>query len=279
MKKLTKSAFSAVIAVFLMGLGTVSAEIVFNETFNNFDNIFNDSHEYYEKEWGVPEQGPNGSDEVWYGGRFEQPDGGSIKYDLGIQENGGYSSYGHSDARYTPVGRLEDDAGIIFKLDPEDGIGYENITLAFDWLVEGAMNNPEDPSDSLVVGYYVGDLEADMGAFDANNERDFYADLGHQGVKDWWADDWNEIFRNDEQSPNGFRSEILTIADIIDADISTVDEIWIAFWLDNGNNQYSKIDNIVVEATLIPEPSTALLLGFAGLLAKGYRGYRKKFSL
>ncbi|NNJ71010.1 MAG: hypothetical protein HKP10_06945, partial [Kiritimatiellales bacterium] len=229
-----------------------------------------------------------------YGGRFEQPDGGTIGQDVAIQENGGYhqSQYyfsgvntGSLDPRYTPVARLEDDAGILFKLDPTDGIGYENITLSFDWLVEGAQNNPENPGDLLVVGYYVGDLEAAsynstaLGAFDSNNENDYYATLGHQGVKDWWIDDWNEIFRDDEQYPNGFRSETLFIADVIDTDIGTADEIWIAFWLDNGEHQYSKIDNIVVEATLIPEPSTALLLGFAGLLAKGYRGYRKRFFL
>ncbi|NNJ70056.1 MAG: hypothetical protein HKP10_02055, partial [Kiritimatiellales bacterium] len=157
-----KSVVGAAIALLFLNLGTASAEIVFEETFNNYDTIFNNSHEYYEKDYGVPGTGSGQglTDEVWYGGRFEQPDNGGIANDVAIQENGGYSNYGSSDARYTPVARLEDDAGLLFKLDPEDGIGYENISLSFDWLVEGAQNNPETPGDLLVVGYYVGDLEA-----------------------------------------------------------------------------------------------------------------------
>ena len=50
--------------------------------------------------------------------------------------------------------------------------------------------------------------------------------------------------------------------------------VWVAFWLDNGEHDYGKIDNVVV--TAVPEPTSILLLGL-GLLAFGLnaRGRRR----
>jgi hypothetical protein len=35
--------------------------------------------------------------------------------------------------------------------------------------------------------------------------------------------------------------------------------IWVAFWLDNGEGDYGKIDNVHVTGTPIPEPGVVLL--------------------
>jgi hypothetical protein len=52
---------------------------------------------------------------------------------------------------------------------------------------------------------------------------------------------------------------------------SDVGTVWIAFWHDGGENDYTKLDNVRVTANAIPEPSAALLLlaGTAGLAALG----------
>jgi hypothetical protein len=50
--------------------------------------------------------------------------------------------------------------------------------------------------------------------------------------------------------------------------------VWVAFWLDNGEGDYGKLDTVQVSATtLIPEPGTALLV-LGGLVGFGARRRR-----
>ncbi|MBT8042621.1 MAG: hypothetical protein KJN98_05580, partial [Pontiella sp.] len=255
MKSLNPSSTFFLLGILLSIAHGACAEIVFSETFDNYDRIFNNRRKADEKHYGLPRQGPKGSDEIWYGGRFEQPDNGTINQDLAVQEIGG-------SGNWSPVGRFEDEAGLLFDI----GTGYRDITLSFDWRTYSA-----DPCDHLVAGYYIGDLGFDDGP---NRFRDFYADDfggNHNAAVNWWDSEWTELVRGRN---NCFMHESFTLPD------TGKNKLWVAFWLDGGECDYGKIDNILVEATtapdLIPEPATALLLGFAGLLVSGIESCRKR---
>ena len=66
---------------------------------------------------------------------------GTIDQDLAVQKIGGGTNL-------TPVGRVEDDAGIVLKINT---IGYTNTVLDFDWRTFQA-----ETTDRFRVGYYVG---------------------------------------------------------------------------------------------------------------------------
>jgi hypothetical protein len=53
-------------------------------------------------------------------------------------------------------------------------------------------------------------------------------------------------------------------------------EVWIAFWLDNGEGDYAKFDNVLV--TAVPEADTYAML-LAGLGLVGYTVSRRKRGL
>lgn len=196
---------------------------------------------------GVPRQS-EGADEVWYGARFQGPDSncfpmGSIDCDLAVQQ------FGNLTTNPTPVGRFEDDAGILFSIDTS---GYQDVTLDFDWRTFSATSG-----DMLVVGYFVGEIPAALFA------TNMTADL-RSTAYDWT--NWVELER--QNAHNTFSHETWALPD----DAGTV---WVAFWIDDGEGDYGKVDNVHVSATLIPEPATALLLGLAlAALSAGRRSRR-----
>ncbi len=203
------------------------AVTIFWEDFNGYPYTSNNA--------GIPEIS-EGADEFWYAGRFEQPDGGTINSDLAVQGFGG-------SGNPTPVGRFEDDAGILLRVPA----GYTSITLDFDWRTFQA-----ETTDRLVVGYHVGDdLGFDTGA---NRFRDFYSILGgHSQVVQWWTDEWTEVLR--ASASNTFNHVSVSLpSDAV---------VWVAFWLDNGENDHGKLDNVHVQGVLVPEPATVLLVGAA----------------
>ena len=127
------------------------ADTLFWEDFNGFS--------YSTDNPGLPLQS-KGADEFWYGGRFETPDGGTIDSDLAVQAFGGTGDP-------TPVGRFEDDAGLLFQVSTQN---FSSVTLSFDWRTFQAETN-----DRIKVGFYIGDLGADFGA---SRYHDWFADFG-----------------------------------------------------------------------------------------------------
>ena len=227
---------TAVIAWALVVLSGVSAHAVplFWEDFEGYTGTTVNS--------GIPRIS-EGAKQVWYGGRFEQPDGGTIDSDLQVQGSGGNPAH---------AGRFEDDAGLLFRLNT---VGHTDVRLSFDW-----RTSQNETGDRLVAGYFVGSLnlgpctgEGEVGCY-----RDFYNTdfLGSQtNVVNWWTNNWTEILRGQN---NTTWQSVTNIA--LPAGQASV---WVAFWLDNGEGDFGLIDNVSVvnPPGQVPEPSTLLLLG------------------
>jgi hypothetical protein len=246
-------ALAALTAAALLAALPAAADTIFWEDFDGYTSFPSQvpSGDYVNP--GIPEI-VEGADEFWYGGRFEVFDNGTIDQDLGVQKCGdfvGRNCQLSYPGNNTPVGRFEDEAGLLFRIDA----GYTAVTLEFDWRTFSTGTG-----DRVVVGYHVGDdLGFDTGA---NRYRDFITDdFGgdNAAAEAWWAAEWTEIVRGNSGS---FQHVVESLPD---------DEvIWVAFWLDNGEGDYGKIDNVHVQGTLIPEPGTALLLLF-GIAGVGIR--------
>jgi hypothetical protein len=219
----------AVAAVRSQGAGPL-----FSETFNGYTNFPSQipSGDYVNPGLPVVSEGANA---FWYGVRF-QTGTGTIDSDLAVQKVGG-----SGDA--TPVGRFEDDAGLVLRIDTT---GYENVNLAFDWRTFLA-----ESSDRFTVGYHVGD---DLG-FDTSANR--YRDL--TGT---WPTSWTQLLS--ASASNAFSSENFALP-------SNAGPIYVAFWMNNGEGDYGKLDNVLITGTLsIPEPGSTALAALAGALWFGW---------
>jgi len=222
------------------------------------------------QQFGIPTSGGGttingGADKDWYGARFEPPNNGTIAQDVGVQKIGG-------GPNGTPVGLVEDDAGLMFKIDTT---GYENITLEFDWRTFSAYG-----TDRFVVGYFVGDLTAGHPDGFASNRTIDLRNADHGGTNGAWnwnpingggnTGDWTELLRDRNNTWSTGVSFDLTLAD-------NAPEVWIAFWLDNGENDFGKFDNVSVTATVVPVPPAVWLFG-SGLIGLVGIARRKKTS-
>ena len=209
-----------------------------------------------------------GAQQTWYGARFEGTDTllstystqASIDADLAIQQFGGLPIL---STNTTHTGRVADDAGMLFKINT---VGYTNVNLSFDWRTYKA-----ETTDRIVVGYHVGaisDFGADFAgsACAGNGESGCYADL-RSGANSWTSG-WTELMR--DSASYSWNSENLALA-------AGQSEVWVAFWMDNGNGDYAKFDNVLVTATPVPEADTYAML-LAGLGLVGYTVSRRKRS-
>lgn len=207
-----------------------------------------------------------GAQQTWYGARFEGTDTflstystkDSIDADLAIQKFGGPLTTNN-----THTGRVADDAGMLFKIST---VGYSSVNLSFDWRTFLA----ETP-DRIVVGYHVGaisDFGSDFAgsACAGNGENGCYADL-RSGANSWTSG-WTELMR--DSASNSWNSENLALA-------AGQSEVWVAIWMDNGNGDFAKFDNVLVTATPVPEADTYAML-LAGLGLVGYTVSRRKRS-
>ncbi len=218
-----------------LGASPAGAATLFLETFNGYTSFPSFDPANDPVNLGLPTIA-EGADERWYGIRFENPsNSGTINNDLAVQRYG-------SSANLTPVGRFEDEAGLVFQVNT---IGMTNTLLDFDWRTFSASG-----ADRLRVGYFVGAIPAFASSdfFDARSTP--YA----------WSN-WTPLLSG--------KNDVMQHANFALPDNQA--SIWVAFWLDNGEGDYGKIDNVVV--TAVPEPSAVWLLSTGVALLVLRRGF------
>jgi hypothetical protein len=215
---------------------SAGADIIFQETFENY-NVTGDTNV------GVPLLS-EGAMQTWYGGRFESPNDGTIDSDIAIRRQPGVFPDQVTYARF------EDDAGILFNIST---LGYENVSLAFDWLTHNL-----ESGDRFVAGYYVGDIDFTNDTADGAEEN-----LVHRFTTDGpaWSS-WTELLR--DTNPNSWDTENFALP-------SNTASIWVAFWLDNGERDYGKVDNVIVTGTVIPAPGALAFLAVCCLTPRRRR--------
>ena len=128
------------------------------------------------------------------------------------------------------------------------------------------------------MGYFIGDLLAGHPdglierTLDARNELAYNSnetpdrsDL--DGPWNWKGDalnagnegDWTQLMHSVSDNLDWHFDETFNLTG------TDGQEIWVAFWLDNGNDGFGKIDNITVMASPIPVPPAVWLFG-SGLI-------------
>lgn len=219
-----------------------TSQVLFLET---FDGVTQGYHGNDPRRFGVPTADIFGTDEDWFAARFEQPDNGLVRQDVGIQFYGG-------GGNSSQTGLAEDDAGLMFQIATT---GLTDVTLSFDWRTFSVGSH-----DELVVGYFVGDLAAGHPLGFEDRSIDLRT-TDHGGPADGaWnfeGGGWIELGRFGPN--NSFSTESFLLAAA-----GNSAEVWIAFWMDGGEGDYVKFDNVLVTATPVPLPA-ALWLFAAGL--------------
>lgn len=232
----------------LLASAPASAVTVFSENFEGYTSFPDQDPAFDPVNKGIPKIS-EGAAEIWYGARLETPDNGTIDQDLAIQQYGGGTNNTHT-------GRTEDDAGLLFKLDTTN---LDGITLSFDWRTFLVST-----SDRFVVGYHIGPI-SQFGTCTGEGEAGCFADL--RTALPWYTTqtsttltgNWSQLLRATKS--DAWQSESFLLPDAVE----NQSEVWFAFWLDNGESDYAKVDNITVSATVVPIPSAVWLFG-SGLL-------------
>lgn len=235
--------FGLALPLCLLGFGQAAGAVtIFDETFDGYTEFPDEVPDGDEVNLGVPLIS-EGADENWFAARFGTPET-DFDCDLAVQEHGG-------SGNKTPVGRFEDQAGLLFSIDTT---GLSDVILSFDWRTFAAP-----AGDQSVVGYFVGDLP--FGNEPLNGEH-AECDVERCDIPSVDPALFTELLRVDVHSD--FTHHEFSLP-------SDVGVIWIAFWHDGGENDYTKLDNVKVTANPIPEPSAALLLlaGTTGLALYG----------
>jgi PEP-CTERM motif len=219
-----------------------SAVVLFNETFEGYTSFpVEDPPGYVPEDMvnpGIPEIS-EGASEFWYGVRFQAP--GAIESNLVVQEFGGGINQTH-------VARFAHDSGIVLRIDTT---GYYNVNLSFMWRMFEAST-----PDRFTAGYHVGD---DLGFTTSGPNRYLNLTSGPNS----WANGWTQLLSGNAGNSWSTRNSTLP---------SDAGPVYVAFWLNDGHDDYGKLDNILITATpiIVPEPST-LVLGVIGVCAFAIR--------
>ncbi len=225
----------AAAGLILPGVGA-SAVTLFSEDFDGYTSFPSYDPIGDPVNPGLPKVS-EGADETWFGVRFENgtcvllvcPGGSAsgIDSDLAVQKVGSLSNP-------TPVGRFEDDAGLILQIST---VSFTNVSLDFDWrtFLTGT-------SDLVTVGYFASATPISFTTFSGGGYLD-----ARSGPHAW--SNWTQLMADGSQG--SFQHETFSLP-------SGVAFLYVAFWMDNGEGDYGKIDNVVVSA--VPEPATLALL-------------------
>lgn len=252
--------WGCVVVLGMMSTAARATTVLFHETFDHIKTGYSDlpcgSGCEHSAQNGVPTNdsrtfsgnNDNGgikfADQDWWAARF-QPGSGTIVSDVGVQEIGG-TLHGVTDN--TPLGMFQDDAGLLLNIST---LGYSGITLSFDWRTFNAEN-----VDKLTVGYFVGNLPA----FAADRTLDLTS-----GPFSW--SHWTQLL----SQAGGNSWHIDQTFDLAQA--GNASSVWVAFWMNDGNGDIGKIDNITVtgaSTATVPVPAafwlfSSALAGLAGL--------------
>ena len=204
--------------------GTADGLAIFSESFDGYTSFPDERPEGDFVNLGLPLVS-EGADSEWFAGRFREPE--TECSGGGVDCDLAVQRRG-GDGNSTPVGRFEDGAGLLFSFDTT---GLTDVLLSFDWRSFAA---PEE--DERAVGYFVG----------ANP-------IGADDFVDWSS--FTELLRLGEDTEWSHHEFALP---------ENAGTVWVAFWHDGGNNDYTKLDAVAVTA-LVPEPA-ALAMLFTGLL-------------
>jgi hypothetical protein len=226
----------ASLAVLTLGAAPAYAVTLFHETFEGITQFNEEAPENDDINAGLPLVS-DGAMETWYGGRFQAGYTGTIDQDLATQKIGGGSNNTHT-------GRVEDEAGMLFKVDTSN---LGTATLSFDWRTFSASS-----ADRLKVGYYVGEI-----AFGSGRYYDFVADSffnplpnNTEANNEGWTTRWTQLL-------SGVGNTWTSQSYALPVGQQTV---WVAFWLDNGEEDYGKFDNVLVTGNVaVPEPGSVML--------------------
>lgn len=217
-----------------------AAIVLFQETFNGYTYFPDQDPQGDPVNKGVPLVSEGANENGWRAARFETGDSNPISADVAVQYIGG-------NGNNTPVGRAEDDAGLLFEVST---LGYQDVTVRFDWRFFSGGS-----TDQIVVGWTTLDLEPE---FSGGRYADFVQLHGPMSgdTLPWWTNNWTEVLRvSGSAGGNNWHNAVTFPLP------SNTQHVWVAFWIDNGEGDFIKIDNVVVTGdVLIPEPAGAGLL-------------------
>lgn len=252
--------------------GEAAAVTLFSENFNGYTSFPTLTNTYFNVPAGHPVAGTveerinsgvprisEGATGVWYGARFQTGFTGDTNSDLAVQNYGSINRPDDPNANYTPVGRFEDEAGLVFKVSTT---GFLDVHLTFGWRTFSVGT-----SDRVRVGYRTSN--PGFGACTGEAESGCLATLT-SGSGSWG--NWTELALSDPG--NNGNHNFWTAEDFLLP--SNAAEVWVAFWLDNGEGDIGKVDNILVSSLVpIPVPAALPLLA-AGMGLLGWVGRRRR---
>ncbi|MEX2015579.1 MAG: PEP-CTERM sorting domain-containing protein [Candidatus Hydrogenedentales bacterium] len=229
---------TASVSVLLAATTPAVAITIFSENFQGYTSFPHEIPDNDPVNQGLPVWW-EGSQETWYGARFDWPDdNSSIDDDLAVQKWGGGSNNSHT-------GRVSDSAGMLFHIST---VGLDSVSMSYDWRTFLASGNSR-----LKVGYFVGNLSGHLEVGLIPDFANFQSEFG----VNWWSDEW--VQTTSGQS-NSWQSKSVSLP-------AGEADVWVAFWMKGGACEYGKLDNICVTGTeIVPEPSSIAIALMGGAL-------------
>lgn len=185
-----------------------------------------------------------GAKGTWYGGRMA-PGEGTIDSDLAVLRLP--SVYPNN----VTFGQFQDDAGLLFRVST---VGIANPVLSFQWKTHNT-----ESTDRFTAGYYLGNINFVNDTPDGGPNENLIHRFDVDGPA--WSN-WTQLLS--DRNENSWSSASYPLP-------ANKPDMWVAFWMNNGNGDMGKVDNILVT----PEPSTAAL-ALLGVVAACHRRRRAR---